>query len=91
MLVHNCPMTNIDCDAPCFYGYQAYITLNDASFIGNHLDQSLHKMHMILYFEICHFSCPDLVFKTIPCCLPDGFITEGVAIFIILVIFGILL
>jgi hypothetical protein len=47
-------------------------------------------MQMILYFAICHFSCPDLVFKTIPCHLPDGFITEGFALFIILVIFGII-
>ncbi len=90
MFVHDCPRTNIDRDAPCLYGYQTYTTSNDASFIGNHLDQSLHMMQMTLYYAICHFSCPDLVFKTIPCCLPDGFITEGFAISIILVIFGII-
>jgi hypothetical protein len=89
-LVHDCPMTNIDCDAPHLYGYQTYTTSNDASVIGNHLDQSPHTVQMTLYFAICHFSCPDLVFKTLPCHPPDGFITEGFAIFIILVIFGII-
>jgi hypothetical protein len=83
-------LTNIDRDAPRLYGYQTYTTLNDASFIGNHLDQSPHMMQMNLYFAICHFSCPDLVFKTIPCRPPDGFITEGFAISIVLVIFGII-
>jgi hypothetical protein len=81
-------MTNIDQDDPHLYGYQTYTTSNDASFIGNHLDQSPHMMQMISYFAIGHFSCPDLVFKTIPCHPPDGFITEGFAISIILVIFG---
>ncbi len=89
-ILHDCPMTNIDRDAPRLYGYQTYTTLNDASFIGNHLDQSLHTMQMTLYFAICHFSCPDLVFKTIPCRPPDSFITEGFTISIILVIFGII-
>jgi hypothetical protein len=45
-IVHDCPMTNIDCDAPHFYGYQIYTTSNDASFIRNHLDQSPHTMQM---------------------------------------------
>jgi hypothetical protein len=90
MLVHDCPMTNIDRDAPRLYRYQSYTTSNDASLIGNHLNQSPHMMKMTLYFAICHFFCPDLVFKTIPCPLPDGFITEGFTISIILVIFEII-
>ncbi len=89
-LVHDCTMTNIDCDALRLYEYQTYTTSNDASFIVIHLDQSSHTMQMTLYFAICHFSCPGLVFKTVPCCSPDGFITEGFAISIILVIFGII-
>jgi hypothetical protein len=36
MLVHDCPMTNIDRDAPRLYRYQTHTSLNDASFIGNH-------------------------------------------------------
>jgi hypothetical protein len=83
-LVHDCPMTNIDHDAPRLYGYQTYTTLNDTSFIGNHLAQSLHMMQITLYFAICHFSCPDLVFKTIPCPPPDGFIMEGFAMLVTL-------
>jgi hypothetical protein len=82
-LMRDCPMTNIDHDALRLYGYQTYTTSNDARFIGNHLDQSPHMMKMTLYFAICHFSCLDLVFKTIPCCPPDGFITEGFAISIL--------
>jgi hypothetical protein len=83
-------MTNIDHDAPRLYGYQTCTTSNDASFIGNHLDQSPHTMQMTLYFAICHFSCPDLVFKTIPHHLPGSFIMDGFAISIILVIFRII-
>jgi hypothetical protein len=89
-LVYDCPMTNIDRDAPRLYGYQTYITSNDAYFIGNHMDQSPHTMQMTLYFAICHFSCPDLVFKTIPHHLPGSFIMDGFAISIILVIFRII-
>jgi hypothetical protein len=89
-IVHDCPMMNIDCDVPRLHGYQTYTTSNDAIFIGHHFDHSLHTMQMTLYFVIHHFSCPDLVFKTLPRCLPDGFITEGFAISIILVIFRII-
>jgi hypothetical protein len=66
MLLHDCPMPNIDHDAPRLYEYQTYTTSNDASFTENHLDQSPHLMQMTLYFAICYFFCPDLVFKTIP-------------------------
>ena len=90
MLVHDCQMMNIDCNALRLYGYQTYTTSSDASFIGNHLDQSPHTMQMTLYFAIYRFSCPDLVFKTIPCRLPDSFSTEGFAMSIITVIFGII-
>ena len=65
-IVHDCPMTAINCDAPRLYGYQMYITWNDASCIENHLDQAPHTMQMTLYFAICHFLCPDLVFITLP-------------------------
>ncbi len=90
VIVHDCTMTNIDRNAPHLYGYQTYTTSNDASFIGNCLDQSPHMMQMRLYFAICNFSCPDLVFKPLLGWPPDGFITKGFAISIVSMIFGII-
>jgi hypothetical protein len=87
VIVHDCPMMNIDCDAPHPYGYQTYTTSNDASFIGIYLDQSPHTM---LFFAISYFSCPDLVFKNLPHRPPYGFIMKGFAISIISMIFGII-
>ena len=56
----------------------------------NILDESPHTMQMTIYFAICHFSCPDLVFKACPRQPPDGFIMNGLAMMIISVIFGLL-
>ncbi len=47
-------------------------------------------MQMTLYFAIRHFSCPDLVFKTLPHWPPDGFIMDGFAMLIVSVTFGLL-
>jgi hypothetical protein len=85
-IVHDCPMTSLNVVIPRLHGYETYATLNDSRFNKSHLDESPHTMHMTLYFAICHFSCPDLVFKTLPCQPPDGFIMDGLAMSIILVI-----
>jgi len=47
-------------------------------------------MQMTLYFAVCHFSCPDLVFKALLRQPPDGFIMDGLAMITISVIFGLL-
>jgi hypothetical protein len=45
-------------------------------------------MQMTIFFEICHFSCPVLVIKTLPLQPPDGFIMDGFTMSIISVNFG---
>ncbi len=89
-VVHDCPMTYLNVVIPCLCGYETYATSNDSRFNKSQLDESLHTMQMTLYFAICHFSCPDLVFKTLPHQPPDSFIMDGFAMSIISVIFGLL-
>ncbi len=79
MIVYDCPMTNLNIVTPRLHGYKIYATSNDSRFNKSHLDESPHTMQMTIYFAICHFSCPDLVFKALPCQPPDGFIMDGLA------------
>jgi hypothetical protein len=85
-----CPMTCLNVVIPRLHGYKTCATLNDSRFNKSHLDESPHTMQLTLDFAICHFSCPDLVFKTLPRQPPDGFIMDGFAMSIISVIFGLL-
>jgi hypothetical protein len=64
-IVHDCLITCLNVVILHLHGYETYATLNDSRFNKSHLDKSLHTMQMTLYFAICHFSCPDLVFKTL--------------------------
>jgi hypothetical protein len=91
-MVYDCPITKIKSVAPCLYGYATYPTMNNASFIENHIDDMPQKMSMTLYFAICHFSCPEKVFKMlVPHRPPDGFITEGLTVSIITAIYSIII
>ena len=83
-------MTNLSIVTPRIHGYETYATSNDSRFNKSHLDESPHTMQMTLYFAICNFSCPDLVFKALPRKPPDGFIMDGLAMSTISVIFGLL-
>jgi hypothetical protein len=47
-------------------------------------------MPMMLYFAVCHFSTPDIVFSALPRMPPKGFITSTLVKFIIIGIFGII-
>jgi hypothetical protein len=89
-IVHDRQMTCLNVVIPCLHGYETYATSNDSRFNKSHLDESPHMMQMILYFAICHFSCPDLVFKTLSRQPPDGFIMDEFAMSIISVIVGLL-
>jgi len=89
-VVHDCPMTSLNVVTPRLHGYETYATSNDSRFNKKHLDESPHTMQMTLYFAICHFLCPDLVFKALPHRPPDGFIMDGLAMITISVIFGLL-
>ncbi len=90
MIVYDCPMTNLNIVTPHLHGYETYATLNDSRFNNSHLDESPHMMQMTIYFAICHFSCPDLVFKALPRQPPDDFIMNGLAMSTISIIFGLL-
>jgi hypothetical protein len=90
-MVYDCPITKIKSVAPRLYGYVTYPTMNNASFMENHIDEMPQTMQMTLYFAICHFSCPEKVFKMLPCQPPDGFITEGLTVSIITAIYSIII
>jgi hypothetical protein len=90
MVVHDCPMTSLNIVTPRLYGYETYATLNDSRFNKKHSDESPHTMKMTLYFAICHFSCPDLVFKALPRRPPDDYIMDGLVMITISVIFGLI-
>jgi hypothetical protein len=59
--VHDCPTSHINFAAPQLYGYQSYFTLNDDS-MGKRGTEGEHSIPMTLYFAICNFACPDIVF-----------------------------
>jgi hypothetical protein len=67
MIVYDCPMTNLNSATLHLHGYETCATSNDSIFNKSHLDESPHTMQMTIYFAICHFTCPDLVFKALPC------------------------
>jgi hypothetical protein len=90
-MVYDCPKTKIESVAPRLYGYRTYPTMNNASFMENHIDEMPQMMQMTLYFAICQFSCPEKVFKMLPCRPPDGFITEGLTVSIITAIYSIII
>ncbi len=47
-------------------------------------------MPMTIYFAICHFSCPDIIFLELPRVLPNSFITCVLVNAIIAGIFGVI-
>jgi hypothetical protein len=83
-------MTNLNIVTPRLHGYKTYATLNDSRFNKSHLDESPHTMQMTIYFAICHFLYPDLVFKALPRQPPDGFIMDGLPMSTVSIIFGLL-
>jgi hypothetical protein len=72
--VHDCPNSHIYLTAPQLHGYQSYFTLNDDP-MGKRGHEGEQSMPMTLYFAICNFLCPDIVFLELPRIPPKGFIT----------------
>ena len=85
--VHNCPISYINSAAPQLCGYQSYFTLNDDP-MGKRGTEEGHSMPMMLYFAICNFSCPDIVFSALPRMPPKGVITAFIVRAIITIFFG---
>ena len=48
----------------------------------------MHSMPMTLYFAICNFSCPDIVFSALPRMPTKGVITAFIVRAIIMIFFG---
>jgi hypothetical protein len=90
-MVYDCLITKIESEAPRLYGYTAYPTMKNASFMENHIDEMPQMMQMTLYFAMCHISCPEKVLKLLPCRPPDGFIMEGLTVSIITAIYAIII
>ncbi len=89
VIVHDCPLSNIDACAPKVHGYQTYTTFHDSS-VEQDVTASAQSMPMTLYFAIFEFSSPDTVFLSLPRCPPDGFITSFVVLILISTIFTII-
>jgi hypothetical protein len=82
-IVHDYPLAHINNAAPVLSGYQTYATFHETSMEDNVI-KSTHSMPMTLYFAICKYSCPEIVFSLLPKRPPDGLITA----FIILMLIG---
>jgi hypothetical protein len=86
VIVHDCPLSNIDASAPKLYGYETYASFHDTS-MEHKVSASAQSMPMTLYFAILKFSCPDIVISTLPKRPPDGFITSSLVLMLISSIF----
>ncbi len=90
VIVHDCPLSNIDARAPKLHGYQTYATFHDTS-MEQDVTVLAQSMPMTLHFAIIEFSCPEIVFLSLPRCPPDGFITLFVVLILITTIFTIIM
>ncbi len=81
--VYDFPLAYIDSSAPVLSGYQTYATFHDTS-MENAVLASKFSMPMTLYFAICEYSCPEIVFGFLPRRPPKGMFTS----FIILSFIG---
>ncbi len=89
LIIHDCQMSFLDPSAPRLYGYESYFTLHSDT-MGKQVTVGKYSMPMTIYFTICKFSCPDLVFSALPQMPPEGIITHGLLGTLINCIFGII-
>jgi hypothetical protein len=76
-------MAHINNAAPVLSGYQMYATFYN-TLMEDDVVKSKYSMPITLHFAICNFSCPEIVFSSLPRRPPDGIIMA----FIILVFIG---
>jgi hypothetical protein len=84
---HSCPMAHINKAAPILLGYQTYAIFHKTSIEDNIL-KSEYSMPMTLYFAICKYLCPEIVFSLLPRWPSDGIIMAFVITVFIGSIFG---
>jgi hypothetical protein len=90
VIVHDCPLSNIDESAPKLHGYETYATFHNTS-LDQEVSASDQSMTMTLHLAILKFSCPDIVFLLLPRCPPDGLITSFLVLILISSIFTIIM
>jgi hypothetical protein len=90
VIIHDCPLSNIDARAPKLHGYQTYATFHDTS-MEQDITALVQSMPMTVYFEILELSCPDIVCLSLPRCPPDLFITSFVVLILISTIITIIM
>ena len=88
-IVHDCPLSYINEQAPKLHGYQTYATFHDTSMEQDAI-ASAQSMPMTLHFAIIELSCLEIVFLSLPRRPPDGFITSFVVLILISMIFTII-
>jgi len=88
-VIYDCRISYIDSGAPRLYGYETYFTLHSDS-MGKQVTASEHSMPMTIYFAICQFSCPDIIFSDLPRMPPKGIITHTLLSILIAGIFGVM-
>ena len=86
-IIHDFPMAHTCKTAPILSGYQTYATFHDTSMEDAVVDSHL-SMPMTLYFAVCEFSCPEIVFASLPRQPPDGIFTTFIVSAFIGFIFG---
>jgi hypothetical protein len=82
VIVHDCPLSNINESALKLQGYYTYATFHNTS-MAQEVSASDQSMPMTLHFAILEFSCPDIVFLSLPRCPPDGLITSSLVLILI--------
>jgi hypothetical protein len=81
-LVYDCPMAHMSPIAPNLHGYQTYATFHNTSMEHQVMD-SERSMPGTLYFAVCEFSCPEIIFFKLPWRPPNGFVTSTLAMALI--------
>ena len=82
VIVHDCPLSYIDARAPKLHGYEMYATFQETSMEQN-VTESSQSMPMMLHSAILEFSCPEIVFLSLPKRPPDGFIPSFMVLLLI--------
>jgi hypothetical protein len=90
VIAHDCPLSNINASAPKCHGYETYATFHNAS-MEQEVSASDQNMPITLHFAILKFSCPDIVFLSLPRRPPDGLITSSLVFMLMLLIFIIIM
>ena len=89
VIIHDCPLSYVDARAPKLHGYETYATFHNTS-MEQDIIASSHSIPMTLHFAILEFSCPEIVFLSLPKRPPDGFMTSFMFLLLITTMFTII-